>query len=89
MMITGSLAGFIHKIDRITKRKSDMVCSFQRCPGAKDPGRSSMLSHIARRLRESLRLHNCCVRPLYFLVVNFSRLFMALASFDSFDVQSP
>ena len=38
MMITGSLAGFIHKIDRITKRKSDMVCSFQNVQALQIPG---------------------------------------------------
>jgi hypothetical protein len=29
-MITGSLAAVAHRIDRITKRKSDIVCSFQK-----------------------------------------------------------
>ena len=29
-MITGSLAGVAHKIERIRKRKSDIVCSFQK-----------------------------------------------------------
>jgi hypothetical protein len=29
-MITGSLAAVVHRIDRITKRKSDIVCSFQK-----------------------------------------------------------
>jgi hypothetical protein len=59
-MITGSLAAVAHQIDSITKKKSDIVLLLsERLPSATDTGRSSILRHLARRLRGSVLSAKC------------------------------
>jgi hypothetical protein len=89
-MITGSLAAVAHKIDRITKRKSDIVLLLsERLPSTTDTGRSSILRHLARRLRGSVLSAECNQWVLQGLPLsNSAPIFMALASYDSLDVRS-
>jgi hypothetical protein len=88
-MITGSLAAVAHQIDRITKKKSDIVLLLsERLQSATDTGRSSILRHRARRLRGSVPSANCNQWVLQGLPPNSARIFMALARYDSLDVQS-